>query len=272
MKIGICLLLLANESDPLAKQYIPLIADAGYDYAEVSLARIYHLSDDDIADYCRLFSQHNIKVESFNNAVPAGFSVIGNDATEEVQNAYIERSIMLAKQFGVSVITTSGPNAGRVPEGFDWPGVGYTRYIDFLKRFADACSDDNISIALEPICKAERGYVNTFDQALSIIKHVDMPNLSLLVDVYHSSLEREDFSRLASYTHSGVLTHLHVANLENRTIPTLQDTEELCSLLEPLKAAHFNGRISIEAKPTVNTTAAISISEGVKAIRKVFEL
>lgn len=45
MKSGICLLLLATNHDPLARAAIPTAAKAGYDYAEVSLARIYSLSD-----------------------------------------------------------------------------------------------------------------------------------------------------------------------------------------------------------------------------------
>ena len=48
MKSGICLLLLATNHDPLARAAIPTAAKAGYDYAEVSLARIYSLSDNQL--------------------------------------------------------------------------------------------------------------------------------------------------------------------------------------------------------------------------------
>ena len=51
MKSGICLLLLATNHDPLARAAIPTAAKAGYDYAEVSLARIYSLSDNQLSDY-----------------------------------------------------------------------------------------------------------------------------------------------------------------------------------------------------------------------------
>lgn len=268
MKIGVCLLLLASENDPLAKECIPLVAHAGYDYAEVSLARIYNLSDEELAAYRKLFADNNLAIESFNNAVPAGFSVIGDDATAEVQDAYIQRSIKLAKQFDVSVITTSGPNARRVPEGFDWPGVGYARYIDFMKRFAAACAKENISIALEPICQEECGYVNTIDQTLAIINDVNMPNLYMLVDMFHSMLEKEDFSRLETYSKSGLLTHMHVADLTDRTVPRPKYTEALAELLAPLKKGGFDGRLSIEAKPSGDLASAIA--EGITTVRNAW--
>lgn len=177
----------------------------------------------------------------------------------------IKRSIELAKFFGVSVITTSGPNAKRVPAGFDWQNVGYARYIDFLRSFAAECAQNGISIALEPICRKEYGYVNTVAQAVEIIKEVGKANLSLLVDIFHSSLEGEDFSKLEAYAQNGLLTQLHAATLPERMVPMLKDADALARILRPLVQAGFNGRVSIEAN-TADWKS--SVPEGAEAVRR----
>ena len=49
MKTGCCLLLLATPDDPLARRAVPLAGQSGYDYAEVSLARLLLLDARDTA-------------------------------------------------------------------------------------------------------------------------------------------------------------------------------------------------------------------------------
>ena len=63
MKSGICLLLLATNHDPSGPGRHTNRCKAGYDYAEVSLARIYSLSDNQLSDYRSLFLQSGLPVE-----------------------------------------------------------------------------------------------------------------------------------------------------------------------------------------------------------------
>ena len=51
MKTGCCLLLLATPDDPLARRAVPLAGQSGYDYAEVSLARLLLLDARETAAY-----------------------------------------------------------------------------------------------------------------------------------------------------------------------------------------------------------------------------
>ena len=135
MKIGSCLLLLATQEDPLAASSIPLIASSGFDYAEVSLARVYSLSDQELLHYQNLFDQNHLPVEVFNNAIPRGLSLIGPKSDRAELSCYIKKAITLAKTMGVQIITMSGPNQRTVPDGFTRE-EGFPQYIDFLKEYS----------------------------------------------------------------------------------------------------------------------------------------
>lgn len=255
MKKGICLLLIANCEDPLGKGWIERIAKSGYDYAEVSLARIYSLPEEEVREYRALFRRNELPVLAFNNAVPAGFSIIGDEVTDQRQQEYMDRAVALASEFGVETITTSGPNQKRLPDGFDWENKGRARYIAFLQRFADKCREKGITLALEPICSEEKGLINTTQQAMEIIRAVDRSNMKLIVDLFHFSLEGEDPKVIAQCAREGYLCHLHVASFPARTIPDHLDGPKIARLIRDLRQSGFEGLISIEARAQDPETA-----------------
>ena len=150
MKSGICLLLLATNHDPLARAAIPTAAKAGYDYAEVSLARIYSLSDNQLSDYRSLFLQSGLPVEVFNNAVPKGLALAGPGADPQALSRYIDRALYLAGFMGVSMITMSGPNRLTVPSDQTWMDI-FPSYIQFLKEYTDRAAEYGVSLVIEPI-------------------------------------------------------------------------------------------------------------------------
>ncbi len=80
MKTGCCLLLLATPDDPLARRAVPLAGQSGYDYAEVSLARLLLLDARETAAYRKLLDEARLPAEVFNNAIPKGMALIGPHA------------------------------------------------------------------------------------------------------------------------------------------------------------------------------------------------
>ena len=124
MKTGCCLLLLATPDDPLARRAVPLAGQSGYDYAEVSLARLLLLDARETAAYRKLLDEARLPAEVFNNAIPKGMALIGPHADPVRLEDYIHRSLLVAEQMGTGLITMSGPNRATVPEGFDWERDG----------------------------------------------------------------------------------------------------------------------------------------------------
>lgn len=246
MKLGVCLLMLASASDPLAKDCIPLLKQAGYDYAEVPLARLLELPEEEVRQYRAQFRQAGVPVEAFNNAIPAGLPMIGPDCCEETLRRYIDRAVSLARFMGVKVITMCGPIRDWVPEGFAWAD-GFGQYVDFLKRYADAAAVHGITLAIEPINQEENGFVSTVSEACRVIEACGRSNLTVVVDFYHFVKENDDWDNLLSVC-KDVVSHVHYAALPRRSFPLSGEEAQCRLILEPFLKAGYAGRVSIEAR------------------------
>ena len=246
MKYGSCLLLLATPEDPLAVTKIPIIAEAGYDYAEVSLARIYSLPEREVGEYRDAFDRHGLPVEVFNNAMPRGLTLIGPNSDQTANAAYISRAVLLAQRMGVRLITMSGPNQRSVPPEFLWR-EGFPQYVEFLKRFSDAAGAAGIELAIEPINDEEHGFIATVSEARRAVDAAECKNVNLIVDTYHFRKQNDSMEDAVKAVRDGKLVHIHHATREKRVYPQEWDREESKAVLLPLLDAGYRGRISIEA-------------------------
>lgn len=247
MKIGICLLLLASDADPLSKESIPIIKKAGFDYAEISLARIYNLSQQELYDYKKLFEKSDLAVEAFNNGIPDGVQLVGKDVTVQMWTDFIERAVDLARLFGVKIITTSAPHISKSFSKEDWLTEGKNQYVKFLQKYADECLKYKIQVAIEPICKEEQGFVNTVFEAKEIIELAGRTNLSIVPDLFHMRMEQDDITSLPKLVEQGFIQHLHFADSHLRRVPFPENINEYKEIIAPMIKLGFDGRISVEA-------------------------
>lgn len=245
MRIGSCLLMLATAEDPLAKASIPLVKSAGYDYAEVPLARLWPLDRKEIEAYHGLFVRHGLPVECFNNSIPDGLRVVGPGADPEVLEAFIRWAVETAALMGVSVITMCGPLRDTVPPDFGWE-EGFGQYVEFLKRYAGAAAKAGIVLALEPINGEENGFISTVGEALRVVRACGMDNVKIIVDLYHFFKQGDDWGQLLDICRDQVV-HVHYGTRTERTYPLERDAGACGEELLPLLEAGYRGRISVEA-------------------------
>ncbi len=244
MKLGVCLLMLANEGDPLAEASIPLVKKAGYDYAEVPLARLLDLEEAEVERYRELFLKNELPVEAFNNAIPAGLPMIGPDRREETLRRYIERAVYLAERMGVKVIAMCGPIRSWVPAGFTWE-TGFEQYTAFMQMYADAALAHGITLAIEPINREEDGFISTVAEARQVVAACGRSNVSVVVDFYHFFKENDDYEALLREW--GGVSHVHYAAQVRRSYPLAGDAAECRRVLTPFLQAGYTQRLSIEA-------------------------
>lgn len=245
MKLGACLLLLADESDPLAISSIPHIREAGFDYAEVSLARCLALSDEALDTYCAFFQENELPVDVFNNAIPKDLALIGPNSNKEKIDQYIHRAIVIAQRMGCSIITMSGPNRRRAPANYPWE-LGFQEYVEFLQAYSSLAEEAGITLAIEPINDEEHSFISTVAEANRAAKASGCKNVKAMVDFYHFFKQKDDYQNLLQICENDIV-HVHYAALPDRTYPAKKDYEACRKVLMPLMEAGYTGRISLEA-------------------------
>lgn len=244
MKLGICLLLLATDHDPLAKSIIPDIAKAGYDYAEIPLARIFSLSNQELQTYRKLFQEAKLPIKVFNNAIPKGLALAGPNMNPLELSRYIDRAIYLAEFMGASLITMSGPNHLTVPSNQTWNHI-LPSYVRFLKQYADLAASKGITLAIEPINEEEHSFISTLSLAIEAIEAANCSNLVTMIDSYHFSKQQDNLKDALKKI--ALIKHIHYATPGKRTYPHPEDMAAFRQFLFPLLNAGYNGNISIEA-------------------------
>jgi sugar phosphate isomerase/epimerase len=120
-----------------------------------------------------------------------------------------------------------------------------------------------IIVALEGLVKAETTMLNTTDQSIHLAKLADIPNIKVMVDLYHAANEGEDFNDFAK--HRGFIMHSHIGKPKPRVMPSPDDGYDYKPFFAALRSAGFNGRMSVEAGSS-NPDYKISLENAFKVL------
>lgn len=112
-----------------------------------------------------------------------------------------------------------------------YSSVGKTRFIsdDQKKRERDWCIDNllkvskiaddcGIIVGVEPLNRFETDMINTADQALSLVKEVNHPNIKVSLDTFHCNIEEKSIPDTIRKVGKELLCHIQ-ANESDRGTP-----------------------------------------------------
>lgn len=241
MKLGCCTGSFGTPGDPAGTRVYPLLKKYGYDYAELPLAQVMELSEEDFCRVLEALEESGIPAEACNNFFPASVRLTGPERDEGKIKAYLEAAFARAGRLGVSVIVFGSSGAKNVPEGFDH-SAAFQQIVDTLKLVGPMAQAAGITIAIEPLNRKESNIILNTGEGARLAEAVDHPNVRLLVDYYHYALEDD---KLTPRT-AALLAHSHFADPDGRHYPT-QLKPEFSAFLEELKSLGYDARMSIEA-------------------------
>ena len=133
-----------------------------------------------------------IRVQSVNWFLPPELKVIGPEANDSMSYQFLELALGRAEVLGAKAVVFGSPGSRSLPGGFS-----HQKGRDQMIAFCQICSevirehDFGMRIAVEHVNHTETNFINTFAQALSIVREVDRPEIGLAADFYHFAVEDE---------------------------------------------------------------------------------
>ena len=235
--------MIAPDTDPIGIDTVQTLADAGFDYVELSISDIVAQPARMIEHLRRRLDEAGLACEAFNNFFPAALRLTGPDADRAAAMVHAEAAMDAAAALdGRIIVFGSGP-AKMVPAGFPREQAR-AQLVDLLDGLGDAAGKRGLTIAIEPLNRLECNIVNTAAEGLDLMAAIDHPHVRLLVDSYH--MLREDEGAEIIEVAGPAIAHVHVAAGLARRFPQRPDSQ-LSSIFTRLGAIGYRGRCSVEA-------------------------
>ena len=242
MKIGCCVNMLAEAGDAVGMQYIPRLKELGYDYVELPLAQVMELDAGNSVRLEQILRKNDIRCECCNNFFPKSVRLTGPHTSIGEIEAYIESSLQKAAGFGAEIVVFGSSGAKNCPPDFS-KAEAIKQVTDVLHSAARRAEKLGITIAIECLNRGESNLINNLSEGAELLESINNPQVKLLVDYYHFSLEKESIDTLKKNISN--IIHVHIAHPDARLIPA---GDCGCSqFIKQLQHFGYDGRISLEA-------------------------
>ncbi|KAA2253634.1 TIM barrel protein [Solihabitans fulvus] len=117
-----------------------------------------------------------------------------------------------------------------------------------LALAAEAADRIDAVVLVEPVSGAPRYPLLTAADALAVIDRVGSPNLRLLADLYHLTVNGDDVAAVLA-EHTDRIGHVQIADAPGRNEPGTGSID-LDGLLGRLQAGGYRGHVGLEYKPS----------------------
>jgi len=226
------------------------IIASGLDFIEPGLAKTAALSPQDFEAAANRIKEAGIRVQSMNWFLPPELKVVGPDVSHSACRRFLELALQRAHQLEARAIVLGSPASRSIPAGFS-ESKAREQLIEFCALTADLINEAQygMKLAVEHVNHTETNHLNTFAQALDLVREINRPEVGLTADFYHFAMERESSDIMLE---AGDLIHaVQLANPEGRSFPRPEvEIPDLAKFFENLAAIDYQGGISVEATVT----------------------
>jgi len=175
------------------------------------------------------------------------------------------RALTLARELGAKCITTEP--GGPLEPGQSW-AAGLKLFVEMLKPVIEHAEKEGVLLLIEP----EPGLlVETADQFLELMRHLDSPAVGLNFDVGHAYCVGDDpattIPRLAKYIRHFHLEDIAATRVHHHLVPG-EGAIDFGATFRAIRQIGYDGWVTIELYPYVDDpdAAARTALERVKAI------
>lgn len=244
---------------------IDAVKASGFDYMEVRTSEVAALSHADYEKLVARVKQVALPVLAAYWLLPAEIKVTGPRVDKARQMEYLNRALERVSRLGVRTITFGSSEARQVPEGFP-KKEAFAQLVDFGKRAGPEARRRGITIAIEPQRRQESNIINSTAEALEWVNAVNDPNIQLMIDYFHFSIEKEDPAIIGKVKDH--LRHLHMANPDKRVMPLKWEEYDYAPFFAALRQLAYDKLIGLEAS---SNDLQADAPRTIALIRRAFE-
>jgi sugar phosphate isomerase/epimerase len=226
----------------LALERVPALAP-GYDYLELAVSTALSPLEDDAAFEPRGAALQALRprVRAFNVFSPRELRLTGDAVDWRLVETYVERALRRAGDLGGDVVVVGSGASRSVPEGFS-RAIAWGQLVRFFNLCADHAARNGLTVAIEPLNKAESNILNTYPEAVRLARDVARDEVRVLADIYHFMQDGESLDDILEGPEW--LAHVHLADT-GRLWPG-SGSYPLDRLFAILREVGYAGKASIE--------------------------
>ena len=196
----------------VSPEQLPALAAAGGDYAEFTVARtIMGGGEAEFGRLRGLVADSPIKPLAYNVLLPGELMVVGPTVDRARLAAYVAVAFdRIARLTGPGAIVVFGSGRSRsVPEGFPREAA-LDQLAEFLGWLGPLAAQHGITLALEPLRRAESNVFNSLGEGAAFITERGLASVHLLADLYHMIEGAEPLTAIADQ--APLIVHSHTAD------------------------------------------------------------
>lgn len=233
MKIGVC--------SPIDR--LDLLENLGYDQLELNIGAISEMDEAALAALKQSLEGRKIRAVSgncmFHGSLPRLYEDVGLVKARE----YLAMVMPKLKCLGITTAVFGSGGHRRMPE--EVPAEKRHEIIrDVLVIMAEEARKNGITVVIEPLNKKETNMLLTTQEAMDYIRELELPNLKLLVDLYHFTCEGEPLERI--YEYGPYIKHIHIVEPSRRTFMRPGDAYDYKAFVKALKDVGYDGALMFE--------------------------
>lgn len=151
-------------------------------------------------------------------AVPDGLSITSADAQVAGRTREVGRGLVnLCAELGGGYLVHGSPGQRVLEPGREEDGRRHG--IDYLAAMARAAGAAGVVYLVEPLSRADTGFVNSVGDAVAIVDAVGSPALATMLDCYAAANDGQDIAAaLEAWVPRGAVRHVHF-NDDNKRGP-----------------------------------------------------
>jgi D-psicose/D-tagatose/L-ribulose 3-epimerase len=176
---------------------------------------------------------------------PKGLSITSSDAAQRARTVDVMRRLCdLAADLGAHLLVHGSPAQRQLEAGKEAEGRNYG--AECFAAVADAANQAGVTYCIEPLAPADTQFVNTVEEAASIVRAIANPAVKTMIDC--SAAARAEARAipelLAQWLPTGLIAHIHL-NDPNRRGPGEGDLA-FAPILRALTAGGYRGMAAVE--------------------------